>query len=369
MAQRIGAQRLALLDEPVAAALGYGVDVTAEPVLMVFDFGGGTINCAIVRAQGAAGADQVNRKSQLLAARGEIDFGGRTVDGWVMDKLRPQLPRGAESEDWLRRCSELAKISLSAEDAPPEITLSPPSGQRLTITRAEFLDMLETNGLYSRLGTVVSDLMDDLYKRHGIGPESIQAVLPVGGSTLLPKVRRNLLEQFGPNPVWYDSPFDAVAKGGAIYGAGALVDQIVHHDYAVRLFDDKNNRPEYELLAPRGTAFPSSGPVATRYYGVAKNQREFRLPICEVGYSGRRSVPWQMRAQAHYWNPGSEQEQEAVVCLNAGDVIRLASPGTGSEARLRIDFWIDDQRHLVASMYDLQRKSLLRDHERVVQLR
>jgi molecular chaperone DnaK (HSP70) len=369
MAQSIGAQKLSLLDEPVAAALGYGVDLSQEPLIMVFDFGGGTINCAVVRALPGPEAAAMSRKSQLLAARGDIDFGGRTVDAWLAELLRPRLPRGAACEDWLRRMVEIIKITLSAEDAPPEMQLSPPTGQSLTVSRAEFLDLLQSKGLYERLDRIVDDLFDDLYRRHSVGPEAVQAVLPVGGSTLLPRVRRNLLERFGASRVWYDSPFDAVAKGGAIYGAGAVVDQIVHHDYAVRLFDDKHNRPEYELLVSRGTGFPTTGPLATRYYSVSKGQREFRLPICEVGYSGRRSVPWRARAQARYWTPGSEQEHEAVVCLNAGDVIRLASPGTGNEARLRIDFWLDEQRHLVASIYDLVRKSILRDKERVVQLR
>lgn len=369
MAQTIGAQRLSLLDEPVAAALGYGVDVTGESVLMVFDFGGGTLHSAVVKTMPAPSDSVVNRKSSLLAARGEIDFGGRTVDGWLMDYIRPRLPRGAQSEDWLRRHAEGIKIMLSPEDAPPHYTDTTPTGESITIQRDEFRQLLVDKGLYQHIDNLLNDLFDELRRRHGIGPESIQSVLPVGGSTLLPKVRKNLLDQFGANRVWYDSPFDAVAKGGAIYGAGASVDQIVHHDYAVRLFDDKNNRPEYEMLVPRGTNFPTQDAVATRYYSVAKGQREFRLPICEVGYSGRRSVPWRPRAQALYWTPQSEGEQEAIVCLNAGDVIRLASPGSGSEARLRIDFWLDEQRHLIASIYDLAKKSQLRDKERVVQLR
>ncbi len=369
MGSRIGATKVSLLDEPVAAALGYGVDLTNEQVLMVFDFGGGTIQSAIVRTTPGTGHEQVGRRSSMLATRGEIDFGGRTVDGWLQDMLRPRLPRGAETEDWLRRNAELIKITLSAEDAPPSIRFAAPSGVQIEITRDEFLHLLEEKGMYKTIDSMLSDLFDDLYKRHGFGPEGIQAVLPVGGSTLLPKVRRNLLDMFGPSRVWYDSPFDAVAKGGAIFGAGAVVDQIVHHDYAVRLFDDKNNRPEYELLVPRGTSFPTAGAIATRYYSVAKAQREFRLPICEVGYSGRRSVPWRARAQANYWNPDTEHEQEAIVCLNAGDVIRMASPGTGNEARLRIEFWLDEQRHLVASIYDLSRKSYMREKERVVQLR
>ncbi|MEP0766018.1 MAG: Hsp70 family protein [Fimbriimonadia bacterium] len=369
MASRVGARRLSLLDEPVAAALGYGVDISGEPVLLVVDFGGGTLNCAVVRVGPATTEEAANRRSQLLAARGEIDFGGRTVDGWVAEYLRPRLPRGAEAEDWLRRNAELIKITLSPEDAPEELTLSPPGASALIIGRDEFRTLLAEKGLYERVDRVLSDLFDDLYRRHGVGQEAVQAVLPVGGSTLLPKVRGRLVEQFGANRVWYDSPFDAVAKGGAVFGAGATVDQIVHHDYAIRLYDEKQARPEYELLVPRGTPFPSNGPVATRYYAVAKGQREFRLPICEVGYSGRRSVPWRPRAQAHYWNPQSDAEQEAIVALNPGDVIRMPSPGRGPEARLRIEFSIDEQRHLVATIYDLHRKTYLRENERVVQLR
>src|SRR5262249_40573444 len=80
IARRLGVQRFRTLDEPVAAALGYGVDLTDDRNLLVVDFGGGTLDIALVRTNLAqqAGGSAVrgigHRKAELIAARG-LDLG------------------------------------------------------------------------------------------------------------------------------------------------------------------------------------------------------------------------------------------------------------------------------------------------------
>ena len=58
-----------------------------------------------------------------------------------------------------------------------------------------------------------------------------------------------------------------------------------------------------------------------------------------------------------------------MVTLNEGDALRLNPPGQGSQARLRIDFTIDENRFLCATIHDLLRQRDLRSDERVVRLR
>ena len=55
--------------------------------------------------------------------------------------------------------------------------------------------------------------------------------------------------------------------------------------------------------------------------------------------------------------------------LNEGDQIRFAPPGTGPQARLRIDFTIDDERYLCATIHDLERDRDIRVNDRVYRLR
>src|SRR5712691_8719782 len=48
LARQLGIRRFRSLDEPVAAALGYGVSVARDETLLVVDFGGGTLDLAAV---------------------------------------------------------------------------------------------------------------------------------------------------------------------------------------------------------------------------------------------------------------------------------------------------------------------------------
>ena len=241
-------------------------------------------------------------------------------------------------------------------------------GGRIEMTRADFLETLENRGLYKTLETLTEATLDDC--KHEIAETQIDAVLLVGGSTLLPGVRELYERLFGAQRVHYWEPFEAVVKGAAIFGAGYSVDQIVHHDYAIRVYSDKDQRPEYERLVRRNTPYPTPNPFETRYYAVTEGQGQFRLPVCEVGYAGRTSLPWNKRMNGNeYWLPNGAEESECVVVLNEGDALRLTPPGNSNQARLRIDFTIDTNRYLCATIHDLLKQRDLRQDERVVMLR
>lgn len=372
IARKLGVSRFNTLDEPVAAALGYGLDLSEEKHILVVDFGGGTLDLALVRTHpfSATGrtAQVAARRATLLAGRG-LTYGGETIDGWITDfgceklrahhnTLRPMLASQAEA---IKK-----DLSNKASVADSSFFLLH-GGARIEVTRPEFLELLEKNGLYKTLETITDAVLDDC--RHEINETDIDAVLLVGGSTLLPGVRDLFERIFGSQRVHYWEPFEAVAKGAAIYGAGFSVDQIVHHDYSIRVYSDAQQRPEYERLVRRGTPYPTPKPFETRYYAVAEGQSQFRLPVCEVGYAGRLSLPWQRRANGNeYWIPTGAEEDECVITLNQGDAVRLPAAGAGNQARLRIDFSIDENRFLCATIHDLLKQKDIRE-ERVVLLR
>jgi molecular chaperone DnaK (HSP70) len=372
IARKLGVSRFNTLDEPVAAALGYGLDLSEEKHILVVDFGGGTLDLALVRTHpfSATGrtAQVAARRATLLAGRG-LTYGGETIDGWITDfgceklrahhsTLRPMLASQAEA---IKK-----DLSNKASVADSSFFLLH-GGARIEITRPEFLELLEKNGLYKTLETITEAVLDDC--RHEINETDIDAVLLVGGSTLLPGVRDLFERIFGSQRVHYWEPFEAVAKGAAIYGAGFSVDQIVHHDYSIRVYSDAQQRPEYERLVRRGTPYPTPKPFETRYYAVAEGQAQFRLPVCEVGYAGRLSLPWQRRSNGNeYWIPTGAEEDECVITLNQGDTVRLPAAGAGNQARLRIDFSIDENRFLCATIHDLLKQKDIRE-ERVVLLR
>ncbi|MBC7528794.1 MAG: Hsp70 family protein [Chthonomonadaceae bacterium] len=373
IARRLGVRNFRTIDEPVAAALGYGVDLTEQKHIFVVDFGGGTLDLAIVRTHPMGGSGTRSSAHQnratLLAARG-LNYGGETVDGWLADfacerlsahqeKLRPAMQAQAEAIK-----KDLANKGNVADSSYFLLQ----GGGRIEMTRSEFLEMLDTRGLYKTLETLTEATLDDC--KHEISELDIDAILLVGGSTLLPGVRELFEGLFGAQRVHYWEPFEAVVKGAAVFGAGFSVDQIIHHDYAVRVYSDSQQRPEYERLVKRNTGYPTPNGFETRYYAVTEGQQTFRLPICEVGYGGRLSLPWNKRMNGNeYWLPSGAEEGECVVTLNEGDALRLAPPGSGAQARLRIDFTIDADRFLCATIHDLLKQRDLKTEDRVVMLR
>ena len=382
LAKRLGVQRFQTIDEPVAAALGYGVDLADDRNLLVVDFGGGTLDVAVVRTnlsqpdRGLFGLDgpikapvNPHRKAELIAARG-LDLGGETVDEWVTDMAVAKMEVHGEKMRSVLRCqAELVKKELSGKVLTTDETyFKLPGMDPLHVNRQEFLDTLNQRELYKLLEKVTEAAMDDA--QHRLSITDIDAVLLVGGSTLLPGVRDLFEKLFGASRVHYWEPFEAVVKGAAIFGAGYYVDQIIHHDYSIRVYSDAAQRPEYELLIRRGTPYPTPEGFQTRYYAVAPRQQLFSLPVCEVGYAGRLSLGWKRRANGNdYWLPEGNEESECVVTLNEGDSLRLNPPGQGSQARLRIDFTIDDGRYLCATIHDIARDRDIRVNERVVKLR
>lgn len=374
IARKLGVSKFQTIDEPVAAALGYGLDLTDEKHVLVVDFGGGTLDLAIVRTHpphsgGSREHTMSQHRATLLAARG-LTFGGETIDSWIADMGCEKL----RAHQHTLRPVLLAQAEAIKKDLSNKASVADSSffllqgGGRIEVTRQEFLDMLEKRGLYKTLETITEATLDDC--KHEINESQLDAILLVGGSTLLPGVREQFEKIFGPQRVHYWEPFEAVVKGAAVFGAGYSVDQIVHHDYAIRVYNDSQQRPEYERLVRRGTGYPTPNPFETRYYAVTEGQQLFRLPICEVGYAGRVSLPWTKRINGNdYWIPNGSEEGECVITLNEGDALRLQPPGGGPQARLRIDFTIDDNRFLCATIHDLQKQRDLRTEDRVVRLR
>jgi molecular chaperone DnaK (HSP70) len=159
ISKKLGVRDIRTIDEPVAAALGYGVDLTDEKHILVVDFGGGTLDLAIVRTH-PSNADRPTRgpgqhRATLLSARGLI-YGGETIDEWIADfgctKLRAH--QGALRPLLLSQAEAIKKdLSNKASVADSSYFLLQ-GGGRIDITRQEFLDLLESRGLYKTLETL-----------------------------------------------------------------------------------------------------------------------------------------------------------------------------------------------------------------------
>ena len=356
------------LDEPVAAALGYGVDVGRPTTLVAFDFGGGTMEAAVVRTHGARTVE--TGRAEVLAKQA-LELGGDDVDRWILERFVPKaLHDWPEWEVALRWEAERVKLLASAGNEGDFTFRNDSYG---TLDYHGLRDLLAEHGVYARMRELLDALLTELKTRHGVPAGDIEDVILEGGSTLLPEVRNVVGDVLGREKVREWLPFASVARGACIFAGGAHVEDFIYHDYALRVLpDDADADPEYELLIPGGTCFPTVDNFATRYYAPGfDGQQHINLFICEVGRVAGRPIDWTERSNgSSYFVPRTRGERAFCLCLNEADpALPLAPTGRGTAPRLRVTYAVDENRWLCVTVHDLQRKTDLRVKHPVVRLR
>jgi hypothetical protein len=378
------------VDEPVAAALGYGLSLTHERTVMVVDIGGGTMHVVLVRLspRGAMGG-----QATVLAKRGR-PLGGNAVDGFVLEDLCKQMgyPLAETADDeqnrlWRRlmlaeacRVKEAVFFDESATFllTPPGMASGrdsrPPGSGFVTLSRDRLVQVLEESGFYRGLVNSIEEVLEHAK----VTPDGVEEVLMVGGSTLLPGVFQRLEERFERRRLRAWQPFEAVAYGAACYAADrvAALDFVVH-DYAFVTHDARTGEPQHTVIVPRGTRFPTAPDLWKRQVvptcALGEPETIFKLVICEVARSdgGDRRFVWDASGDMHKVG-GASGKDEVVVPLNA------ASPTLGyldpphsprdRRPRLEIAFGVNGERWLIASVRDLLTQKELMRAEPVVRL-
>jgi molecular chaperone DnaK (HSP70) len=386
----LGVRKVRFVDEPVAAALGYGLSLTQDRTVLVVDIGGGTMHVVLVRltTRGAMGGE-----GMVLAKRGR-PLGGNAVDGWVLQDLCKEMGyplSEAETDEgrrlWRRlmlaeacRVKEAVFFDESATFllTPPGLCAPagshPPGSGFVTLSRARLVELLDENGFFRGL----LNSLEEVLEQAKLTPDAVEEVLLVGGSTLLPGVFQRLEERFERRKLRAWQPFEAVAYGGACFAAdrvGAL--DFIVHDYAFVTHDAKTGEPQHTVIVPRGTRFPTAPDLWKRQVvptcALGEPETIFKLVISEVARAdgGERRFVWDAAGDMHKVG-GAGGGSDVVVPLNA------ASPTLGyldpphsprdRRPRLEIAFGVNAERWLVASVRDLLTQKELMDEEPVVRL-
>jgi molecular chaperone DnaK len=144
-------------------------------------------------------------------------------------------------------------------------------------TRGTFEELLDRHTFYLNLNQLIRSALNLALER-GYSDQDIQAVLMVGGSSQIPSVQRSFDQLFGKERVMYNRPLDAVARGAAAFVAGVDFYDHIQHDYAIRYVDTNKRQYDYKILVKRGTAYPTSEPIA-RLTIKASHQGQQQLGI------------------------------------------------------------------------------------------
>lgn len=224
-AQLAGFKESPLLQEPVAAALAYGFQVEQEKAYwLVYDFGGGTFDAAIIKSE---------EGTIHVAHHGGDNFlGGSNIDWAIVEKLiAPRVVKDFGLTDFtrgnkkwrrafakLKRVAEIAKIDLSRNERATLETckFADDSGEEIEfecdLTRDEVISVAEPFILRS------VEISKRVLKEQKLGKEAIKKVILVGGPTLAPYFRDILAAKLGIPLDHSVDPLTVVASGAAVFG-------------------------------------------------------------------------------------------------------------------------------------------------------
>ncbi|HVU88272.1 MAG TPA: Hsp70 family protein [Pirellulales bacterium] len=212
-----------IINEPTAATLTYawhrnelGASKQAfdrPHQALVYDLGGGTFDVTLVR--------YTPTHFQVLATDGDVQLGGVDWNDRILEHVAKEFQArhnldvrsSPATMQMLRHDCDQAKIMLSEDQQASIICRHGGKSLSVTITREQFEDM--TADLLQR----TIDTTEQVLEQAKIEPGQLDAIVLVGGSTLMPKVPQLLEQVTGIKPYQGISPHTSVAQGAAIHAA------------------------------------------------------------------------------------------------------------------------------------------------------
>ncbi len=215
-----------IINEPTAASLAYGLDKVEESQkILVFDLGGGTLDCTIM--------DFGQGVFEVVSTSGDTQLGGTDMDNSIVDYLVAEFKKeyGIDIKNdkmamqRLREAAEKAKIELSTTLTTdinlPFLTADASGPKHFThaITRAKLEQLVSS--IVNRCGQSVEQAMKDAK----LTPNDIHKVILVGGPTRMPIVQKFVEDYVGKKIERGIDPMECVAMGAAIQ-AGVLSGEV-----------------------------------------------------------------------------------------------------------------------------------------------
>jgi molecular chaperone DnaK (HSP70) len=375
--------RFRLIDEPSAAALGYGAPIQPGDVYLMFDFGGGTLDAAVVLIE-QEDTTAGGRHCRVLGKAG-AEVGGATIDGWLFLEILRQSGKSDGDEDvrlisraLLVEC-ERAKEALSFHDTV-EIRLEAGGHGRDImgkVPRQQLEALFDRHGAFTQIDQTIRRALNAARDR-GYTEDDIKAVFLVGGSSLIPSVQQTVRRIFGAERVFLNRPLDAVARGAAAFIAGVDFYDHIQHDYAIRHVDAGTGDYEYRHIVRRGTPYPTQEPVTRLTLKASHDgQTQLGIAIFEMGEQRARRDQAAMElvfdpAGAARFRPVTPEEEDrrSYFWINEHQpTFFLADPPAGrGEPRFEVEFGIDENKRLLVTARDLRTEKTTHRNYPVIKL-
>ncbi len=251
-----------IINEPTAASLAFGLDKAKEDMkILVFDFGGGTLDVTIMEMGGGV--------FEVMSTSGDTQLGGTDMDkviiDYVVDEFKKKegldLSQDSTAMTRIREAAEKAKIELSTvmeTDINLPFIAQDSSGAKnleLRITRAKLDELI--GPIIERCKPSIEKALEDAK----LSKSDINKIVMVGGPTRIPLVKKFVSEVIGKEVESGVDPMEAVAMGAAIQAgiiAGDVTSDIVLLDVTPLTLGIETMGGVREPLIERNTTIPTS---------------------------------------------------------------------------------------------------------------
>ncbi len=199
-----GAREVYIIEEPVAAAIGAGIDITKPFGNLLVDIGGGTTDIAVISLGGIVSSVSIN-------------VAGNDFDEAIIRYIRKNhnLFIGEQT-------AEAVKIRIGTACKRPQITTMEIKGRNV-ITGLPKAVTITSEEIREALSEGVSKIIDSIHSVLEKTPPELAAdivergIVLTGGGSLLDGLEEIITQRIGINAMTAENPACAVAEGTGMY--------------------------------------------------------------------------------------------------------------------------------------------------------
>lgn len=310
-----GKKKSIFVSEPIAAVLDYNLSLKDDKKVLVFDFGGGTLDIVAMQMNNIRQNNELN-EHDVLAKGGQLKLGGddfdkRILEDIIADKVGIRnLKRslGIVSFDEidsvyagieLMRKIQIAKEELSSYNMANVSLKVDDLNLDVDITREEF--ELAIKPYMKQIKNSILECLSSANNGVGLRANDIDVVVLVGGTSFIPIIQDTVGEIFGENKVKiHKDAMTCIARGLALRGHNydsTKYSDILEHSYGIEMLDEMGEYPVVCNILKKDGKIKEINTV--KFYKEfelnksSKNKNHFSVTICEDNKTiGKARIPF-----------------------------------------------------------------------------